>query len=211
MHEEGIGALIDPVIAGIQIVLQCAGVSDRVETRYYGVWRDSPIYSGKHLIPYKSIDWYIQSGRQSGRPSQLNADAIMANLEREPWRKTIPHYDVVILSSDMFSEETNFVIGLASYAIGTIISTHRFMGLDQALRAECVKTEVMHELAHVFGLVPDERIDNIEESLGKHCMNICVMRQGLRVPQDWIRMTGDRLRVGAFCKDCQRDLRSYFQ
>lgn len=211
MHEEGIGTLVDVVIFGVQTVLQFAGVGKEIDVNYFGVWRDSPIYYGKRLVPYKSIDWYIHTGRQSARPSQLNVDVIMANLEQEPWQKTSPHYDVVILSNDIYSEGTNFVIGLATYSIGTIISVHRFMELDQKLRAECVKTEVMHELAHVFGVVPDERTNNIEESLGKHCTNTCVMRQGLQVPRDWIRMTQDRLRVGPFCKDCASDLRNYFR
>jgi len=59
-------------------------------------------------------------------------------------------------------------------------------------------------LGHVLGL-PSRRY-NVEESLGKHCIGKCVMRQGLKVPYDWIRMSEDRLEYGALCGDCYLDL-----
>jgi len=113
-------------------------------------------------------------------------------------------------SFDIQIFDTNFVIGLASPGIGTTISTYRFKQLDDKLRYECIKTETMHELGHVFGLIPDERTTDVEDSLGKHCANICIMRQGLTLPTDWINITKDRLDQGALCQPCKSDLKEYF-
>jgi len=62
----------------------------------------------------------------------------------------------------------------------------------------------------VFGLIPKNRTKNIKESLGKHCINICIMRQGLELPKDWIDLTRDRIKYGALCPTCKQDLKNYF-
>lgn len=104
------------------------------------------------------------------------------------------------------------MIGLAQPEMGTVVSTHRFRGLDDKTRYECVKTETMHELGHVFGLIPQDRAEDVDYSLGKHCTNVCTMRQGLRVPIDWIIYSGERVTSGrAFCNRCTQDLRNFFR
>jgi len=109
------------------------------------------------------------------------------------------------------TSRTNFIIGLASPGDSTTFSVKRFRELDEWMKNECIKTETMHEVGHVFGLIPYSRTKNVEQSLGKHCTNKCTMRQGLMVPQDWIKITKDRLDYGAFCDDCKKDLVEYFK
>jgi predicted Zn-dependent protease len=133
-------------------------------------------------------------------------------LSVEPWRDDgRDQYDILIVRSDIYAEEDNFLVGIAREGFGTVISTYRFNGLDDKLKYECIKTETMHELGHVFGLLPDNRTEDVEDSLGLHCANRCIMRQGLNVPEDWINMTKDRLRYDALCKRCEKDLKDYFR
>lgn len=214
MFEEGVEDFQQhAVLSGIEEVLNLASVRQYFEMMNFGVWRQSPYQQGGQLLPWNSIDWYIQRGRKtSSRTGQLNGNSMIIDLTIEPWKEAQPHYDVVVLRSDMYSgdEKTSFVIGLASEGVGTIISVNRFQHLNQLLQTECVTTEVMHELGHVFGIIPKNRSHSVSMSLGKHCTEICVMRQGLQVPNDWIRMTKDRLRYGPYCRFCHEGLQGSF-
>lgn len=166
-----------------------------------------------YLNEYQSVDWYIEKGRETGRGNQLNVDTMQFLLCFEPWRKNQgeDHYDIFVVNEDMFSQGTNFVIGLAQEGIGTTISTYRFKELDKKTKYECIKTETMHELGHAFGLPPSERTKNVENSLGLHCKNKCIMRQGLTLPKDWIKISKDRIKHGALCSTCEKNLVNYFR
>jgi predicted Zn-dependent protease len=200
------------VLSGASELLQLAGVERLIEIRDFGPWRAAGYRAADgSLRNYKSVDWYLQAGRQDSRKiAQLNSDTLVSALAYEPWRRIEDHYDILVVCSDIYGEGTDFVIGSALRGIGTVISTCRFKGLDSKTAFECIKTETMHELGHVLGLVPEERTENVEQSLGKHCLNTCIMRQGLYVPKDWIKLTNDRLRHGALCRTCETDLRNYF-
>lgn len=65
----------------------------------------------------------------------------------------------------------------------------------------------MHEIGHVLGIPNENKRNNSIKSLGNHCPNVCVMRQGLRVPEDWMKMTNDRIKGGkSLCNECINDL-----
>lgn len=214
-------AQMDNVVLAARIMLQEAGVGDSIEVRNFGIWRNSG-YRDLHgnLVPYYSSDWYIKRAREtSERQNQLNADTIIDCLQMEPWQQHEPHYDLVIVHSDMYAchivnnkrVPVNFVTGLAIAGLGTVVSTHRFMGVSGMMQQLCIQTLVLHELGHVFGLIPSSRTLNVERNLGRHCTNVCVMRQGLTVPSDCIGFTQDRLRTGnIFCTQCQFGLRQWF-
>ena len=214
MRQEGItSAQESAVLQGIDIVLQAAQAD--VEVKSFGVWRHKDwvnLYNGQ-LNPYMSVDWYVEQGRKASRGNgQLHGGAICNALWQEPWQKSHPHWDVVILKSDIYDDGCNFVIGEAVADGFCIVSVNRLSGLDEASQKECIITETIHELGHVFGLPNDNRGDGtIEQSLGGHCTNVCTMRQGLVVPRDWLRMTQDRLRHGTFCQICLAELRQFFQ
>ena len=206
MNEPGISIIEkDAVITGIQTLLGLAIVKrDMVD---YGAWNSGIGLEKK----YQSVDWYLEQGRRkSNRPNQLRANTIVHLLLSEPWRQQTDHYDVLITHQDLYDEGLNFVVGSAIAHVGTVISVNRFRGLNEKLSYECIKTASIHEVGHVFGL-PNPRRKDIAQSLGGHCINGCVMRQGLTVPTDWINMTRDRLRYGPLCRNCQADLLDHFR
>lgn len=191
-------------------ILSEAGVDGVIEVKDFGEWHQND-------SDYGSAEWYVQKGREMGRQTedgeQLNASTMVSLCASEPWREKEDHYDLFVCSSDLWEgfSNNNFVIGLALRNNATVLSVARFRHpeLDARTRRECVKTEVMHELGHVFGLVTGR--GRIEMSLGTHCADRCTMRQGITVPDDWVPISQDRLRYGAFCKTCREDLRGYFR
>lgn len=203
------------VLNGIRELLELAEADGVVEVRDFGVWKkDDYKNEDGSLKPHQSIEWYIQEGTEKSRNGfQLDGGEILGwliydSLGQDEQGK---HYTALVVHDDMYSGDTNFVVGLASEGVGTVISTFRYEDVDKKTRYECIKTDTMHELSHVFGLVPNSRTENVEESLGKHCMNKCIMRQGLIVPTDSIEQTNDRLEYGALCPTCKTDLKAYFK
>jgi hypothetical protein len=188
-----------------------ANVESAVEILDFGVWKNDGWVENGQLTKFNSVDWYMKRAREeSNRRDQLNANMILNLFVVEPWQR-VPHYDLAILSSDIYSRDNNFVIGLASPLLGAVVSINRFLNLNEPMRSRCIQTELYHELGHVFDIIPPVRKTNIQESLGVHCVNICSMRQGLVVPNDWVTITQDRLRTeNVFCPECKKGLREYF-
>lgn len=203
------------VYSGLIDILSIAGVS--LDINDFSEFRTSDYLVNGKLQDFKSVDWYIeQAKKQSRNTRQLNAHVLQNLLIHEPWRYKdeggVNHYDVLIVKDDIYYfADQNFVIGGANEGMGTTISTYRFQGLEDRTKFECIKTQVMHEMGHVFGLIPDNRKENIDLSLGRHCANTCVMRQGLTIPDDFIRFSNDRLKYGSFCGQCLMDLKNYFK
>ena len=206
-------SLIQVVMEGIQEVLDLARAADaQIEVKNFGIWREDPWRQDDQLLPHRSVDWYLQFSRENSRQgNQLSTVHLMHAMLVEPLQTTQPHYDVMILHSDIYWEDCIFIIGQAMAGILSIISVHRFLSLDSELSKGCVKTETMHEIGHMFGLPSEQRSDGTtEESIGLHCTNTCIMRQGLTIPKDFVRLTKDRLARGPFCATCLRELRQFF-
>lgn len=214
MWEDGVtDTQVNAVLAAIQSVLLLAGVHQRVALKNFGAWRNTGWRVGDTLTPYNSIDWYLARARQtSDRPGKLNASTLINDLTCEPWQEREPHYDVTIVRQDMYSGtmDNNFVIGIAVAGIGTVVSVEKFLTLDEPTQIGCIMTETAHELGHVFELTADPRRSGLVDCMGAHCANVCVMRQGIRLPIDWVNMARDARRVGIYCPTCQEYLRRYF-
>ena len=198
-------------IDGIGELLEFGCVNTEIDVIDRGPWRKVDHKTNGILKKYSSVDWFLKEGWEKSRNNtQVNALTILNYLSLPKWKTDNNSYDVFLLSSDIYYDNTNFIIGLAREGVGTIVSTFRFQSLDYKLKYECIKTEIMHELGHVFGLLPIERTESVDVSLGKHCTNRCIMRQGLTVPLDWINITQDRLNYGALCEICKKDIINYF-
>lgn len=211
MRDEGVTETeTKAVMYGINAVLRAAG-NPMVPVYDLGVWRSSDwLYSDNTLAQWHSVDWYITDTLRRSRKGQLHGGEVLRLLYEEPWQEFRPHYDVLVTSHDIYDDGCNFCIGLAIHRFGTVISTARWRPLVPQVGMACLVTATMHEIGHVFDLVPATRKTNVEYSLGLHCTNRCLMRQGLSVPNDWLAITADRLRGYEFCGTCRRDLRRYF-
>jgi|GEM_PF-1662303 predicted Zn-dependent protease len=217
MYENGVSPMhIMAALSGIREMLALSGMfENKISVNNLGAWRQPGFYDEQYAA-WGNIDFFLERARElSRRPTQIDADIILSHLGGEPWRDPAKcgerHYDVVIVQSDMYSDGTNFVVGLAQTGMGAVISTDKFQSLDQVTQTECIKTVVMHEVGHVFGLIPETRVSHVENCLGRHCTNRCIMRQGLRLPDDWIRMTYDRFQRGALCWECELDILEFFR
>lgn len=212
MIDEGVTAAeAEAVLDGLTQVMNAADAPQHMSISNLGMWRGAGwLVNGNHLTEWNSVDWYVRNTEQQSREGQLHSGKLLQLLHSEPWQEAEPHYDVMVTSRDIYDDDCSFCVGLAVHGFGTVISTNRFRDLPPQGAYECIVTETMHEVGHVFGLVPETRTTNVEMSLGLHCTNRCIMRQGLRVPHDWQVITADRLRGHEFCGECRQDLRRYF-
>ena len=186
-------------------LLEMISYSNReFEIKDLGLWRDPNWQSQSFLAPFNSVDWYVNQSLNQDR-NQINAQHMLALFASEPWQDNNNHLDLFITKKDLFIDGVNFCLGLAIPEVGAIVSTNRFDSIQGSLAKECVKTITMHEFGHVLGIVPDYRKIGVNDSLGKHCTNTCIMRQGLNV-SDWVRITNDRLNGNVLCELCQNDL-----
>lgn len=214
MQEPGVSSgYVRVVLEGIDEILGLARVEPKmIPVRDLGVWRESDWRIGNQTVPERSVDWYIEQGRAGSiKSGQLNTWPMIMCMSVNPLRFGQRHYEVLILNSDIYFQDIDFIIGHAMRAVLALGSTFRFSQLTQKESEECIKSEMMHELGHMFGLPDTNRQDgSLEDSLGIHCTNTCVMRQGLAIPNDFQRITQDRLHHGPFCSACLRELREFF-
>lgn len=153
---------------------------------------------------------------------QYDGAALLSNIHFDKSQTDNPHHAIILTNKDLYAGNTNFVIGVARPDLGTVISLQRIWNSirDPKLRNETIKTEIAHEVGHVYNLPSPRRgsaeLDN--KTLpggGDHCLNPgCCMKQGVSVPKDFIKITQDRLRnLGdqCFCPDCHLDLQEKYK
>lgn len=145
------------VIDGIETVFKIAGVEKKIRiSDYVELQGTNYISPNGSLKEYRTVDWYLQQGKIKSRNlMQLNADAIYSLCCEEIALGGYKHYYVLILKSDIYKKNTNFVIGSGGKGTCAIISTYRFNDLEPDQKYEVIKTETMHEIGHVLG-IPNE-------------------------------------------------------
>lgn len=200
-------------IEALEEILDIVGVGEEIPIVDFGVWRETNyIDENGWLAPHKSVDWYVNGWYNSQR-HQVDVDAAMTQVIFDPLIGIQPHYDVILTAQDLYTRNTSFIVGVAYPRIGTIISVNRFRAVsDRKMQIETKKQELYHEVGHVFDLPNKGRGFDIDYSLGAHCTNLCSVRQGIRVPDDWINFVNDRIKTGqVYCDSCITDLREYFE
>lgn len=166
----------------------------RIPRKYLGSgpWKDGD---------YGSIPWYVGRAYDTER-MQVNLKRFWDLLENEPWQKD-RHYELVILDTDIYMENTNFVFGQTKSKIlingmvlsdtsgdkphvtGVVISTNRIKKHYGAAWPDAFYGILLHEKGHFFGLPPesspniiylnDKRVSSLE---WLHCdEKNCVMEQ----------------------------------
>jgi predicted Zn-dependent protease len=196
------------VLRGIERVITLAGVSSIVPVTNLDIWRmQNYRYRGEILLKEQSVDWYIDQSYNLAR-ARVDGARLLQLMWNEEWQKSEPHYDICITHYPLWDQGTCY--GVASRGFGAVISTYAiYQAYMGKLADDVFESLVMHEVGHVFGLVPRTRTNNVVEMLGLHCTNRCIMRQGMDV-EAWRTHTDDRLQGHEFCLQCRRDLRSYF-
>jgi len=199
-------------MASIADVLRLAEIDEEIQVCDLGVLRADGWRAGGKLVPYLSVDWYVEYGREMSRhKKQLNAAEILDAFQTNPFQRERPHYSVLILRSAIYSQRYGTLDGLGQMGVGAVISLNTFTKFWRNKQSECIKTLMMHELGHVFGLVFAGRKESGFNTLIQHCANICVMRDTFAVSDVWETMTRDRLRDAPYCEQCLHDLRQFFR
>ena len=177
-------------------------------------WRDEK----NELVPFQSVDWYVYDAMDEGR-MQVDVQRVLHSFAMEPWRREDrlgDHYDLCIMEEDMFDparpagqEGAGYVVGRSEPLTAAVISTYRIDHI-WGMPYSYLKTEVMRQLCFMFG-VPDRKRPDVEmHGDACYCTRICILRAALVAPEDWERLTEDRLAHGAFCEACSADLRRFF-
>lgn len=197
------------VIRAIEIALKVANVS--VPIRNLGRWQTPGFWQNGRLLPYRSAAWYLMVGRLASRDRrEIEGSAVFDKLCCEPWQEQEPHYDVLLLKSNLYAGNTNFALGLSQPGLGSIISAYQIFNSSWRLDPhDVLGTVALHEIGHVFGAPDENRRTRLDYSLGPHCLNRCVMRQRL-VLDEWQELTRDCFGRGIYCPECAYDIRSHF-
>ncbi len=212
IHERDIPVeMIDATIRGIVEVMDVMGAMGNMPYRYDGHWQGGGHEQDGQLVPFRSVDWYIKSATEirNGFP-KVNAQSVLAYL-RKRLEQAPESYMTVLLTKEplgVTEQSINYVHALGQTGVGIVLSTHMLVYEHITVRAQLIKTIVMHELGHIFGLLT--RAYDITDNNGVHCSNICIMRHAGTVVV-WKSHTLDRLFLGSFCEECRRDLVANFK
>ncbi|MDP2692596.1 MAG: hypothetical protein Q8O88_03065 [bacterium] len=85
---------------------------------------------------------------------------------------------------------------------GAIVSINSFANLSDLAISKYFKEAILHETGHIFGLMREDREQDIAYSYGqfKHCANVCSMRPFFYEPID-------NIDEHPFCELCLSDLK----
>ena len=205
----------------VHVILDaCIQVRELFPELTFDVYGSDPWSEGE----YSSADWYVDQAKEyvtrwitaSGEiidHLQLDADSIVDRLGEEPWQRSDPHIDIMMVSKELMAFDhghpLNIVFVLADGRV-TVQSVARYRGLPPRDRYLAIQAVIWHELGHILGMAGDLRRSHTEYNLGPHCTNYCVMRQGLSV-EEWVqhaRQATGRNRI--YCPQCLADARRYF-
>jgi predicted Zn-dependent protease len=208
------------VVDAIREVFSQGQARKHLPIQDYGRYRDPEKWRDENddLRPFHSVDWYVFDALDESR-MQVNSDRILESFSTEPWRNEDmigDHYDLFVMEEDMFDPCAESGEPGRQYAIGrsvrysaAVISTYRIDHI-WGMPYSYLKTEVMRQLCFMFG-VPNIGRDDVEVvGNGVHCTNTCILRVAREAPDDWDRLTEDRIKEGAFCTHCRNDLRRFF-
>lgn len=210
------------IIDAIQDVLHYGNGAGEMSVRDYGRYRSSDWRDeGNNLVPWQSVDWYVFDALSEDR-MQVDAMQMLDSLSTEPWRDNRligDHYDLFLMAEDMYmptptgeTESIAYCVGASKRDLAAVVSIHRIDHI-WGLPYGSTKTEVMRQLCFMFG-IPNRARSDVERSLkvghGFFCTNECILSAAEEAPEDWDRLTEQRIQQTAFCEHCQEDLQDFF-
>ncbi len=204
------------IIDAIKEILMLGKCRKPLPVRDYGFYRDRQWRTDDNaLVPYQSVDWYVYEALDEDR-MQVDSQRILQSFRVEPWRKE-DHYDLFVMEEDMFDpvsvrrgQRSDYAVGKADQFSAAVISTYRIAHI-WGMPYSYLKTEVMRQLCFMFGLPDERRADLLAEDAARYCPNVCILRPAKVAPDDWDRLTADRLARGALCPECTADLQRFFE
>jgi hypothetical protein len=184
--------------------------------RYRGPnWRNDQ----NELVPFHSVDWYVYDAMDEQR-MQVDVAQILRSFAVEPWREEDSlgdHYDLFVMDEDMFDPDVgpgdeggSYVVGRAERMTAAVISTYRIEHI-WGMPYSYLKTEVMRQLCFMFGVPNVHRETAVPLHDMLYCSNTCILRPAFVAPDDWEKLTEDRLTHGPLCEACTDDLQRFFQ
>ena len=208
------------IIDAIKEILMLGKCRKPLPVRDYGFYRDRQWRTESNaLVPYQSVDWYVYEALDEDR-MQVDSQRILQSFRVEPWRKDNllgDHYDLFVMEEDMFDprrgegeQRMAYTVGKADRLTAIVISTYRIAHI-WGMPYSYLKTEVMRQLCFMFGLPDEHRTNILVEGGSRYCANVCILRPASVAPDDWDRLTTDRLARGALCPECTADLQSFFE
>ncbi len=218
MDNKGFWPEKSALIDAIKEVLSTGYCENRFPVKDFGRFR-SPQWRDEDdvLVPWQSIDWYIYDSLNEER-MQVNATTLLRNLSNEPWRDERllgDHYDIFVLEEDMYlpekeGEDPGYCVGASRPYSAAVVSSHRIEHI-WGMPYSCTKTEIMRQLCFMFG-IPSHLRDDVSKRTDAtaFCNNVCILREAANAPEEWERLTEDRLKNGPLCDSCTDDLRKFF-
>jgi predicted Zn-dependent protease len=194
----------------VQKVLELSGQNRK--SKFFGSrkWQEG---NGATIDDYVAqVEKQQTVNHNQGFGSQLNVEILFDTYEKELIKADPqplpPHLRILMFNRDLCGDHTGWGFGLTDASLGLeVVSAKRFLAgkYPEALALSMWRRLLRHETAHLFGLVRREK--HVAEKLGRHCTNICCMRQGMSMAE-WQLFTEEELRKGIeFCDDCQTELK----
>ena len=193
-------------LKGVQATLQAAGQRREVVALGATLPEEGPFSTPESYLQQAYQTQGLE--RDRGYGPQCVVEAILEQWHRDPWQAKphLPHLSVFVVDCDLTSRKGdgtvfNFAYGATQPDLGTIQSISRLRAIkDPALQVRVFERVIEHETGHLFGL--NQRTFHIEQRLGPHCSNVCVMRQALDF-KELSRHTQEEQRANIhFCADC---------
>lgn len=220
MNNKGLWPEKVAIVDAIKEVLTLGKCRRPLPIHDYGFYRDGRWRNeDNELVPYQSVDWYVYDALDEER-MQVDSERILTSFRTEPWRNEDllgDHYDLFIMEEDMFDPggvrsgaRLGYSVGRSERLTAAVISTHRIEHI-WGMPYSYLKTEVMRQLCFMFGVPDHAREDVRRDGEDLYCRNVCILRPARVAPDDWERLTEDRLARGALCDPCTEDLRSFFR
>lgn len=218
LWQEGVSpAFINVAETSLRNTLVGFGLADRVSVEPMGTWRAADYLSADgSLVRERSVDALIHYGREMSERSGLSQEQVLTNyvnlcLGDRPWRsRDQDGFAVLLLRDDCVCPGEEYIFGAAREGSCAVLSTYRYERDPRIqLRLETFAATVCHEFGHVLGAPNDLRTEAVQQWVGTHCTNVCVMRQRDDLPEWESDIAKDFLDGKVFCALCVRDIRDY--
>ena len=182
--------------------------------RVYGNWI---IPAMAPTQPYWGCQWYVDTAYDDDL-HRVIAPTYLELLQREPWQRMDPHFDLALLDQDL----TDFPAAAARlvperYTLGSsfpgsvaVMSVYHLRSLaDETVRTLALERLVRHHLGHVLGIPGFGRRQDVARlGLETHCTGLCVMRHAATV-EELATLALEEAEGGwPYCPACTSDLRT---